>query len=138
MSTQSLPGNAPPPKLPGVLAKLLIVYKLWREYQRHIPTLERYSIGVKTDSIFVELIEAVTTANFLSKEQKLPYISRAVIKLDVLRFFLQLLWDMKSIDTKKFISLSELLEEVGKMLGGWKNQITKNSLPTLRREREMK
>jgi hypothetical protein len=33
---------------------------------------------------------------------------------------LQLAWDIRAIDTKKYIHLSEHLAEVGRMLGGWR------------------
>ncbi len=37
-----------------------------------------------------------------------------------------ILWETKSLDDKKYIGLSEKLEEVGKMLGGWNGQLTKS------------
>lgn len=37
------------------------------------------------------------------------------------------LWETKSLDTKKYAALSERMDEVGKMLGGWQGQLTKNS-----------
>jgi len=30
-----------------------------------------------------------------------------------------ILWETKSFDDKKYITLSVMLEEIGKMLGGW-------------------
>lgn len=40
-----------------------------------------------------------------------------------------ILWETKSLDTKKYISLSEKIDEIGRMLGGWNGQLTKqNSL----------
>lgn len=45
----------------------------------------------------------------------------AIGKLDLLKFFLQIGWENKLIDTKKYAVLSEDMNEVGRMLGGWKN-----------------
>lgn len=40
-----------------------------------------------------------------------------------------ILWEAKSLDNKKYIALSVKIDEVGKMLGGWKGQLDKqNSL----------
>lgn len=39
------------------------------------------------------------------------------------------LWETKSIDDKKYISLSEHLNEIGKMLGGWIGQLQKQNSP---------
>jgi hypothetical protein len=35
------------------------------------------------------------------------------------------LWETKSLDDKKYIALSVILDETGKMLGGWNGQLTK-------------
>jgi hypothetical protein len=36
-----------------------------------------------------------------------------------------ILWETKSITTKQYIALSERLDEIGKMLGGWSGQLSK-------------
>lgn len=64
-------------------------------------------------------------AGFLDKNQKLPYVQKAIIKLDLLKFFLQVAWEIKALDNKKFILLSEKLNEIGKMLGGWNRQLNR-------------
>ena len=77
--------------------------------------------------MFIENIEAVSAAAFLSREAKLPYVRLATRKVDTLKLLLMVLWETKSLDTKKYIALSEVMDEVGKMLGGWNGQLTKNS-----------
>ncbi|MEK7134943.1 MAG: four helix bundle protein [Patescibacteria group bacterium] len=49
------------------------------------------------------------------------------MKLDLLKFFLQISWEVKVLDNKKFILLSEKLNEIGKMIGGWLRQLTKEN-----------
>jgi hypothetical protein len=39
------------------------------------------------------------------------------------KFFLQLAWENKCIQNEKYLALSEQLEEVGRMIGGWKKGI---------------
>jgi len=39
------------------------------------------------------------------------------------------LWETKSLDNKKYIALSEELNEVGRMLGGWYGQLKKQTSP---------
>ncbi|MBI3442319.1 MAG: four helix bundle protein [Candidatus Sungbacteria bacterium] len=41
-------------------------------------------------------------------------------KLDLLKFFLQLAWKLKLIDAKRYAELSQPLDEIGRMLGGWR------------------
>ena len=86
-------------------------------------------MGNRIDKIFIELIETTATASFLTKEEKLPYVRIAVRKLDLLKILLLVSWETKSLDNKKYIALSLPLDEVGKMLGGWMGQLTKQNSP---------
>jgi hypothetical protein len=78
------------------------------------------------DSLFVESIEAVSIAGFLPKEDKSPWIRQAIRKIDTLKVFLHILWEVKSLNDKKYIALSIKIDEVGRMLGGWMGQIQKH------------
>jgi hypothetical protein len=122
----------PPPQTPGVISKFTGAYKLWQEYQQHIPRQQKYTLGTKIDLFFIEAIEGAVTASFLSKDQKPPFITKSIIKLDTLKFFLNLLWETKGMDTKKYVLLSKNLEEIGKMLGGWRNQLIKQNSPAFK------
>ena len=77
--------------------------------------------------LFIEVIELAFLASYFYKAQKIPYVQKAVMKLDLLKFFLQIAWEIKALDNKKFTLLSEKLNEVGKMLGGWLRQLTKEN-----------
>jgi len=64
-------------------------------------------------------LEAIAVAAFLTPIEKQPYIKFSIKKTDLLKIFLMLLWETKSLDDKKYIALSEKTDELGKMLGGW-------------------
>lgn len=119
---------APPPAgiLP-VIQKLTASYKLWHEFLPHFPKTSRYTLGEKIDSLFIEITELAFSASYFYKAQKIPYVQKAVAKLDLLKFFLQIAWEVKALDNKKFILLSEKINEIGKMLGGWLRQLTKEN-----------
>lgn len=102
---------------------------LWNSYSFQIPKAQRYSFGSRIDSLFVEIIEAISIASFLSREEKQPYVRLAIKKLDTLRILLMMLWETKSIDNKKYIDLSIILNDAGKMLGGWNGRLTKQNSP---------
>jgi hypothetical protein len=108
-----------------ILQKTADAYKLWHNCLPHIPRLVKYSLGEKINVLFCDCIELILQAGFTAKENKLAIIQRASVKLDSLKFFLQLAWEMKALDNKKFASLSAPLVEVGKMLGGWQKQLQK-------------
>ena len=112
-------------KLLPVLEKAKDAYKMWHDAHNILPKTHRYSLGTKVDTLFIDLIESLTVATFLSKEEKLPFIRIAIRKLDTIAVLLLILFETKSLDTKKFIALSEKASEIGRMLGGWHGQLSK-------------
>ncbi len=120
-----------PPPLPilPVLQKLKAVYILWYGYYQSIPKTHRYSLGTRIDTLFVEIMEAMAIATFLPKTKKRPYVCLAIRKVDTLKILLSVLWETRSLDNKKYTALSAPLEEVGRMLGGWNGQLSKQNSP---------
>lgn len=108
-----------------VLQKTAEAYKLWHNILPHIQRLTRYSLGEKINLLFIELAELIFTAGFAAKENKAVIIKKASLKLDLLKFFIQIAWELKAIDNKKFAELAAPLIEIGKMLGGWQRQFVK-------------
>lgn len=121
---------SPPQRLLPVLSKVKDSYLLWNTYYQDLPKIHRYSFGQRIDSLFVEIIEAISAATFLSPGEKQPYVRLAIKKLDTLRVLLMILWETKSFEDKKYIALSVKLDEAGKMLCGWNGQLTKQNSPT--------
>lgn len=105
------------------------MYILWNSYAAKIPKTAKYSLGLKIDNLFIDTIEAISIAAFLQRAEKLPYLKRAIARVDTLKVFLQLVWEMKLLDTKQYAEISEKLSEVGKMLGGWYGQVVKQNSP---------
>jgi len=91
-----------------------------------MPKTHRYSLGEKIDKLFIDTIEAIVTASFLSLKEKEPFVRFAIRKLDTLKVFLMMLWEAKSLDSKKYVALSLKLDEVGKNLGGWRGKLLKD------------
>lgn len=110
--------------------KIKEAYLLWHSYYQDLPKQHRYSFGYRIDSLFVEIIEAVAAASFLSPQEKHPYVRLAIRKLDALKVLLMILWEAKSLDDKKYIALSVKLDEIGRNLGGWSGQLIKQNSPT--------
>ncbi|MDP2656121.1 MAG: four helix bundle protein [bacterium] len=123
----------PPPRLLPVLQKIKSVYILWHGYYQVLPKTHRYSIGLRIDTLFVELIEATSIAGFLSREEKQPLVRIAIRKNDTIKIFLMVLWETGSLETKRYVTLSLPLEEIGRMLGGWNGQLQKQNSPVIAR-----
>lgn len=95
-----------------------------------LPKASRYSLGQRIDLLFIETMEALSAAGFTSKAEKLPYVRLATRKLDTLKLLLMVLWETKSLDTRKYAALSALVEEVGRMLGGWHGHLVQQNSPS--------
>ena len=100
---------------------------MWYEYYQTLPKTHRYTLVGRIDGIFIEIIETVTSASFLPRGEKQPYVRLAIRKFDTLRILLMILWETKSLETKRYAALSLPLEGIGKMLGGWNGQLTRQN-----------
>lgn len=119
----------PPPQrlvsnLP-VLESALSAYKLWHAYHGQFPRLSRFSLGGRIDTLFTDLIELLLAAGYISREHKAHTVAEASRKLDTLKFFIQVAWEVRCLDHAKFAALAKPLGEVGKMLGGWQESLKK-------------
>jgi hypothetical protein len=111
--------NPPPRLLLPVLEKIKTAYVLWYGFYQKFPRVHRYTLGERIDFLFIELIEVVACASFSLKSEKSLFLRIAIRKLDAIKILLMVSWETKSLDTKKYSSISLPLEEVGRMLGGW-------------------
>ena len=118
-----------PPRriLPSVLEKIKSAYIVWHGCHVILPQVNRYTLGNKIDKLFMEIIELVSTAIFLNKSEKTPYVRMSIRKLDTLKILLMVLWETKSISNKKYIVISESLDEIGRILGGWHGKLSKEN-----------
>ncbi len=120
----------PPPrkfqeKFLPILQKVKSVYVFWYSIYHTIPKTHRYTLAIKIDNLFIEIIEMISSASFVKKEEKTPYLRTAIRKLDTLKILLLVLWETRSVDTKKYELISLPLDEIGRMLGGWLGQTEK-------------
>jgi len=124
MSQNAFNVTPPPQRSPLVLVKAKEAYSLWHKNLINFNRMDRYTIGVRIDDVFCSFLELIFRASFAyDKFEKLSLVSQAISKSDLLRFFLQLAWEQKIIDHKIHGSLIILLDESGRMLGGWKKNL---------------
>ena len=78
-------------------------------------------MGQTIESNTLKMLEEILLAGNSSigsslKKDKLILASN---KLDLIKLLIRLSYDIKAIDQKGYITLEEMLQEIGKMLGGW-------------------
>ena len=125
MSKLNAPRPSPPRTILPVMERLKAAYIFWHECHSTLPKTQRYSLGNRIDTLCVECIEAIAQATFLQRTEKEPWVRLAIRKLDTVKILLMILWETKALDTKKYVALSEILDEAGRMLGGWMGQLAK-------------
>ena len=106
-----------------IFAKLYDFYKNLSQAIEKFPKTKRYGLGQKLDQIALELIEFIVRASYLQREQKPPVLEKSIVSADILKILLRLAKDNKAIDNKKYLQLESNLQEIGRMLGGWKRSI---------------
>lgn len=116
------PSTPPPSTTLPIIQKLIVAYKLWHGYFVRLDKSHKYTIGLDIDNLFRETIKQLLSASFKNREQKLYRLTQASDTFDILKFMLHIIWEIGLLDNKKYIALSEPLNEVGRMLGGWHKQ----------------
>jgi hypothetical protein len=79
----------------------------------------------------LNLLESSYRAYFSRADQKEKYIVESIATLDLLKFLVQVAWEGKALGfgNKNFKTIGLQLEEIGKMLGGWRKGIVERENP---------
>ena len=102
-----------------IFKKTYDLYKLFHELRNKANKQDRFTIFAKTENILLNIIEGILEASELNKNEKLPILKKTSTKLNMLRVFVRLMKDTKSVDLKSYSHLEENVDEIGRMLGGW-------------------
>ena len=97
---------------------------------RNIERTAKFGLGAKIDALLLRLLELLRKANYTPVTEKLPLLQEASDRIDSLRFFLQILWENRSVSTEHYAAVAADLEDIGRNVGGWKKGlIEKTSAP---------
>jgi hypothetical protein len=90
---------------------------------QHIPKAARYTIGTRIEERWLDILELTYTAYFSGKVGKEEKLSSCILILDTLKFLISIAWEGKLISHKQYEDIALNLNEVGKMLGGWRKSL---------------
>lgn len=85
-----------------------------------MPKKSRYTIGDKIDGRFIQILEFLYIAAYQTSQEKISTLTKTLTAVDTVKFLLQIAWEVRAFDDKKYMTLSEGLQEVGKQVGGWR------------------
>lgn len=104
------------PDIP-IFTKLYDFYKNLTPVITTFPKTKRYTLGQKLDNLVLEIFELLFSIPFSDK--KVSVLQQISVKLDLLKILLRLAKDSQAVNNKKYLELQVILQEVGRMLGGW-------------------
>ena len=96
---------------------------IWISIVPHIQKGARYTIGARIENKFLDLLELTYITYFSKKENKIEKISECIFLLDTLKFIVSVAWDAKLVSNRQYEDVALKLEEIGRMLWGWKNKL---------------
>lgn len=81
------------------------------------PKSEKFTLAADIKNTTINILRLIIIANKTkNKKSKLYEID---VELEILRHFIRLSKDLGFLPFKKYENISEMLAEIGKMLGGW-------------------
>ncbi len=101
-------------------------YNAYREFYeclKNFPKGDRYAIGQRTEQVFLALLSDIIRASKAPRLQKGVAVGNAQISVGILRVCIRLSKDVRALNLKQYISLEEKVDEIGRMLGGWKRSL---------------
>lgn len=81
------------------------------------PKSEKYTMAQKIENTSLNFLESIIQSN--NDFDKKQSLQKAIIELDKLRIFFRLSKDLQFISFDKYEYGSKLINEMGRMLGGW-------------------
>lgn len=95
------------------------LYRALHEKSASIPKHARYTLWQRCENACLDALQGLIMVAYTplsSRREKVLLVSSSV---DMLRIFIRLASDTKTIDKKLYLSLQEQIDEIGRMLGGW-------------------
>jgi len=102
-----------------IFKRIYDLYKDFYSLRNSVPRHDKFAIWLRCENIILEILECIISASQISKVEKLPVLQKGSVKLDFLRVLIRLCKDTKILDDKKYISLEQNIDEIGRMFGGW-------------------
>jgi len=106
-----------------IFKKTYDLYQTFHSYRDAVKKRDRHTIWEHSENAILDVIEGILAASEAYKAEKLPILKAVSVKLNLLRVFFRLAKDSKVIDAKKYMVLEEMVDEIGRMLGGWMKSI---------------
>jgi hypothetical protein len=102
-----------------IFHKIYDLYKLLHSYHNRIPKSERYTLWQKCENTTLALLEALIETGHRKGEDRIHALYGISNRLDLLKVLIRLAKETRTIDNKQYLEIQEIIQEIGRMIGGW-------------------
>ncbi len=102
-----------------IFHRLYDLYKLLHSYHARIPKSQRYTLWQRCETTTLTLLETLIETSYQNGDARLQTLFSLSNKLDLLKVLVRLAKDTRAIDQKQYLAIQTIIQEVGRMLGGW-------------------
>ena len=102
---------------PAIFGEVYDLILLLYQVVRGFPKSQQFVLGQRIEQTAVSILAGIVAAN--ASPRKLPHLREVSVELEKLRVFVRLARDLRFVNFSKYEALSERVDTVGRMLGGW-------------------
>lgn len=93
--------------------------KTFYQFSFDFPKKDRYTLGSRCEGYILDILEHVIIATQTSGDEKRTTLNNASVRLDLLKVYVRLAYELKVLSGKRYIICQNYMQEIGRMLGGW-------------------
>jgi len=108
-----------------IIHEISNLYKELYNTRNQISKLDKLSIYLKIENIIIECLELGIASALSPKNIKIDLVYKLKIKIEVAKRLIRLIWELKIITNKKYITLEEKVVKISKMASGWIKYLNK-------------
>ena len=82
------------------------------------PRRQKFVLGDRIETLFFDVLDLLIEANY--SRDKIELLNRANLKLEKGRYLIRIAKDLFFLDIKAYEFSSRSVNEIGKMIGGWR------------------
>ena len=102
-----------------IFKKTYELIKLLFDTQRLVPRHCQYTLWQRCQNTALGILEDIIYTGQNPKDDRAAILRKLSVKIDLLRVFIRLAYESRAIDPKKHAALQSIVDEIGRMLGGW-------------------
>jgi len=102
-----------------IFHRIYDLYKLLHSFQTNIPKSERYTLWPKCENTTLSLLETLIETSHHKGADRAQSLCILSNKLDLLKVLFRLAKDTRTIDNPQYLKIQTVIQEIGRMIGGW-------------------